>query len=227
MNIDKRKICDWLAGTAGSEAMRAVEADVRDRDRSETLAWLARLDDASQRLRQAVDSGGWHVGWTRRTTPFPTPERPGERRSCSGTSRRGCWSAREACPRGSCRADQGAGPCPSPTTKWVAPWPASSASRCYGSPDQAVALTLHVTEDDDEGGQVRAGLEVSPPPLREPLVITVEFGTGDRRTFTAAVPVSPRPSTRSAPCEPLPPGSARARSGVWIDGGWPPVFKLS
>ena len=37
-----------------------------------------------------------------------------------------------------------------------------------------------------------AELEVSPPPGRAPLAITVEFSTGDRRTFTAAVPVSPR-----------------------------------
>ncbi len=227
MNIDKRKICDWLAGTAGSEAMRAVEADVRDRDRSETLAWLARLDDASQRLRQAVDSGGLARWLDEEDDPIPDA---GEARGEEVVFR-----------------DEPAGMLVG--TRGVSPWVVSGGSgrwplsipddevgralarvigeRCYGSPDQAVALTLHVTEDDDEGGQVRAGLEVSPPPLREPLVITVEFGTGDRRTFTAAVPVSPRPSTRSAPCEPLPPGSARARSGVWIDGGWPPVFKLS
>ena len=99
--------------------------------------------------------------------------------------------------------------------------------RCYGNPEQVVTLTLHVMQAEDGGGKVLAELEVSPPPSREPLVITVEFSTGDRRTFTAAVPVSPRPSTRSGPCEPLPAEAARARGGVWLDGGWPPVFKLS
>lgn len=227
MNIDKRKVCDWLAGTADPEVASAVEADLRDRERSETLAWLAHLNDASQRLHQAVESG--RLGRWLEEDDDPLPE--------SGEDPEEGHAFR-AEPMGMLAGTRGASPwaVSGGTGRWPLSIPDDEAGRalarvigerCYGNSDQVVSLTLHVAEAEDGGGQVRAELEVSPPPLREPLVITVEFGAGNRRTFTAAVPVSPRPSTRSAPCDPLPPESTRVRGGVWIDGGWPAVFKLT
>ncbi len=227
MNIDKMSISDWLAGTADPEVVRAIEADLRDRDRSEALDWLARLDDSARRLQQAVDSGRLDHWLEEDDDPLPEAgEAPDE----------GATFRDE--PTGMLAGTRGASPwaVSGGTARWPLLIPDDAqgralahviGERCYGNPDQAVTLTLHVTEADDGGGKVLAELEVSPPPGREPLVITVEFSTGDRRTFTAAVPVSPRPSTRSGPCEPLPAESARARGGVRIDGGWPAVFKLS
>ena len=227
MNIDKRKVCDWLAGTADPEAASAVEADVRDRDRSESLAWLARLADASRRLRRAVDSERLARWMDEDDDPIPDAgEVPG-----------GAGLFRDE-PAGMLAGARGASPwaVSGRSGRWPLSIPDDEAGRalarvigerCYGSPDQAVTLTLHVTEDDDEGGRVQAELEVSPPPRREPLAVTVMFSTGDRRTFTVPVPASPRASTRSGPCESLPPEAARIGEGGWIDGGWPAVFKLT
>ncbi len=227
MSIDKLKICDWLAGTADPEVAKAIEADLRDRDRSETLAWLARLNDGSRRLDQAIESG--RLGRWLDEDEDPLPE--------SGEAPEEGYAFRGE-PMGMPAGTRGASPwaVSGGTGRWPLSIPDDAkgralahliGERCYGNPEQAVTLTLHVTQAEDGGGRVLAELEVSPPPGREPLAITVEFSTGDRRTFTSAVPVSPRPSTRSDPCEPLPAEAARARGGVWIDGGWPAVFKLS
>lgn len=228
MSIDKLKICDWLAGKAAPEVVSAIEADLRDRDRSVTLAWLARLNDASRRLDQAVESGRLER-WLDEDDDDLLPE-AGE----APEAGHAIWGE----PMAMLAGTRGASPWA--VSGGAAHWPLSTADdeagrslartlgeRCYGNPEQAVTLKLHVTQAEDGGGKVLAELEVSPPPSREPLAITVEFCTGDRRTFTAAVPVSPRPSTRSGPCDPLPAEAARARGGVWIDGGWPAVFKLS
>lgn len=227
MSIDKLKICDWLAGTAAPEVVSAIEADLRDRERSVTLAWLARLNDASRRLDQAVESGRLERWLDEDDDPLPE----------SGEAREEGNAFRDE-PLGVLAGTRGASPwaVSGGTARWPLSIPDDATGRalartigerCYGNPEQVVTLTLHVTQAEDGGGKVRAEMEVSPPPSREPLVITVEFSTGDRRTFTAAVPVSPRPSTRSGPCEPLPAEAARAQGGMWIDGGWPAVFKLS
>lgn len=227
MSIDKLKICDWLAGKAAPEVVSAIEADLRDRDRSVTLAWLARLNDASRRLDKAVESGRLERWLDADDDPIPeVGEAPEEGHAFRGE------------PMGMLAGTRGASPWA--VSGGAAHWPLSIlddatgqalaraiGERCYGNPEQAVTLTLHVTQAEDAGGKVLAELEVAPPPVREPLAITVEFSSGDRRTFTAAVPVSPRPSTRSGPCEPLPAVAAQARGGVWLDGGWPAVFKLS
>lgn len=226
MNIDKMDICDWLAGKADPEVVSAIEADLRDRDSSVTLAWLARRAEASRKYDQAVESGRLER-WLDEDDPLPE----------SGEAQEEGYAFRGE-PMGMLAGTRGASPWA--VTGGTACWPLSIpddeagrslartiGERCYGNPEQAVILKLHVTQAEDGGGKVLGELEVSPPPSREPLAITVEFNTGDRRTFTAAVPLSPRPSTRSGPCEPLPAEAARARGGVWIDGGWPPVFKLS
>lgn len=228
MNIDKMDICDWLAGKADPEVVSAIEADLRDRDSSVTLAWLARLADASRKYDQAVESGRLER-WLDEDDDDLLPE-AGE----APEEGHAIWGEQ----MGMLAGTRGASPWA--VTGGTAPWPLSFpddgtgrslartiGERCYGNPEQGVTLTLHVTQAEDGGGKVLAELEASPPPSREPLLITVEFSTADRRTFTAAVPVSPRPSTRSGPCEPLPAGAARARGGVWLDGIWPPVFKLS
>lgn len=228
MSIDKLKICDWLAGTAAPEVVSAIEADLRDRERSVTLAWLARLNDASRRLDQAVESGRLER-WLDEDDDDLLPE-AGE----APEGGRSIWGE----PMGMLAGTRGASPwaVTGGTARWPLSFPDDGTGRAlarvigeryYGNPDQVVTITLHVTQAEDGGGKVLAELEVSPPPSREPLVITVEFSTGDRRTFTAAVPVSPRPSTRSGPCAPLPAEAAQARGGMWIDGGWPAVFKLS
>lgn len=227
MNIDKMDICNWLAGKADPEVASAIEADLRDRNSSVTLAWLARLADASRKYDQAVESGRLERWLDEDDDPLPeVREDPEEGHAFRGE------------PMGMLAGKRGASPWA--VTGGTARWPLSCpddgagralaraiGERCYGNPEQAVTLTLHVTQAEDVGGKVLAELEVSPPPSREPLAVTVEFSTADRRTFTAAVPVSPRPSTRSGPCEPLPAGATRARGGVWLDGSWPPVFKLS
>ncbi len=227
MNIDKMDICDWLAGKADPEVVSAIEADLRDRDSSVTLAWLARLADASRKYDQAVESGRLERWLDEDDDPLPeSGEAPEEGYVFRDEPLRVLTGTRGASPWA--------------VTGGTARWPLSIpddgtgralaraiGERCYGNPDQVVTLTLHVTQAEDGGEKVLAELEASPPPSREPLLITVEFSTADRRTFTAAVPVSPRPSTRSGPCEPLPAEAARARGGVWIDGSWPPVFKLS
>ncbi len=228
MNIDKMDICDWLAGKAGPDVASAIEADLRDRDSSVTLAWLARRADASRKYDQAVESGRLER-WLDEDDDDPLPE--------SGEATEEGYAFRGE-PMGMLAGTRGASPWA--VSGGTARWPLfipddgtgralarTIGERCYGNPDQVVTLTLHVAEAEDGGGKVLAEMEVSPPPVREPLAIAVEFSTGDRRTFTAAVPVSPRPGTRSGPCEPLPAEAARAQGGVWIGGCWPPVFKLS
>lgn len=219
-------ICDWLAGKADPEVVSAIEADLRARDSSVTLAWLARLSDASRKFDEAVESGRLER-WLDEDDDDPLPE--------SGEAQEEGYAFRGE-PMGMLAGTRGASPwaVSGGTGRWPLSIPDDAKAlshligeRCYGNPEQVVTLTLHVTQAEDAGGKLQAELEVSPPPVREPLAITVEFSTGDRRTFTAAVPVSPRPSTRSGPCEPLPPEAARARGGVWLDGGWPAVFKLS
>lgn len=227
MNIDKMSISDWLAGTADPEVVRAIEADLRDRERSEALDWLARLDDSARRLDQAVDSGRLARWLDEDDDPISDAAETPEEGSAFQDEPMGMLAGTRGAASWAVSGGTGRWPLSIPDDETGRTLASAIGERCYGNPDQVVSLTLHMAEAEDGGGKVLAELEVSPPPGREPLVITVEFSTGDRRTFTAAVPVSPRPSTRSGPCEPLPAESARARGGVWIDGSWPAVFKLS
>src|SRR5262249_27710768 len=83
--------------------------------------------------------------------------------------------------------------------------PAELSQRCFGTcPDEAnqvVSVYLHVSPEPD--GRFRPQLEVRPAPTHAPLLVVLVFPSGLTQSLVIAVPVSPRPSTRSEPGQPL------------------------
>ena len=227
MNVDKSKICDLLAGTADPETVSAIKADLSERDRSKTVAWLTRLSDMAETLQRTAESGRL-TRWLEEDDAIESDAGPDLEEGLAfrdeplempvGTRGASPWTF---------SGGIGHWPITIPDDEMGRALARAIGERCYGNAEQVVSLTLHVIDMDDGSGRVLVELEASPPPLKEPLIIVVDFKTGDRRTFTVVVPVSPRASTRSSPCEPLPAEAARVDGGQWMNGGWPAVFKVS
>jgi hypothetical protein len=107
------------------------------------------------------------------------------------------------------------------------------AGQMYGDPGRAFAMALYFREMDGRPGWMEVELEVAPAPSRHDLTLSVRFPANERRNFTLEVPpelkadpaATPRPKTRSEPCEPLPAAACTLEGGAtWT--GMPPELVL-
>jgi hypothetical protein len=107
------------------------------------------------------------------------------------------------------------------------------AERMYGDPGRTFTMALYFRELDSRPGWTEVELGVAPAPSRNDLTLSVLFPTNERRSFTLEVPpelkadpaATPRPKTRSEPCEPLPAAACTLEEGSsWV--GCPPELVL-
>jgi hypothetical protein len=95
----------------------------------------------------------------------------------------------------------------------------------YGSADRDFTLTLHRRKVGESGNCV-AELEVSPAPVKQALMLTVEV-KGHARTFTLMVPPSARRRVFARADAPLPEEAFQLQSQAeWRDDTWPPHLIL-
>jgi len=84
------------------------------------------------------------------------------------------------------------------------PLPPEVAQQCYGAPVQTVTLRLHRSPDPARPNWFRPQLEMSPPPKKGGMVVTMVFAEGEERVFRLPRRRGVRMSSFSEPVASLP-----------------------
>lgn len=208
MSVEKRKILDLLAGKKGPGL------ELSNDDRQEAVNWLHKMGQTAHRLEDSAASGSldrWADAGEVDDDLFDRPKAQGEL---------------AAVLRGGSETEPG-----SVMSRYELPTVGNEVGRSiareiYGDEDQPFQMILHCQSIAPLHSQVELEMEVMPPPLIRAIAITIQFGQGQELTLTIEVPVSERPSTRSAPSPPMDRKSLQFQSGSWAEGEWPPRFQF-